>query len=182
MKPDAINDERPLAPAMLVLRCLASHAMKPTTKRIALAGFVLALAGSFVPQAMAGRELVRFPEKFEEGVHYATVERGSTREELYTSRAVIEAAKKGQALPSGTVITLVDFRDGKLFRYVVMEKRAGWGTEYPPAKRNGEWEFQTFNADRSVNVNDDVSRCFSCHRAQEKSDFVFTLDHMRSAQ
>jgi len=96
MKPDAINEEWSIAPAMLVLRCPGNHAMKPTTTRIVLAGFVFALAESFVPQAMAGRELVRFPEKFEQGVHYATVERGSTREELYTSRAAINAQKKGR--------------------------------------------------------------------------------------
>jgi len=30
-----------------------------------------------------------------------------------------------------------------------MEKRAGWGADYPPAKRNGEWEFQAFDARQS---------------------------------
>jgi hypothetical protein len=42
-------------------------------------------------------------------------------------------------MPSGTVITMEDYRDGKLFRYVVMEKSAGWGPDYPPksATANG---------------------------------------------
>jgi hypothetical protein len=99
----------------------------------------VALTATFPWQANAGRELVKFPENFADGVHYATVPRGNIRQELYTSRAAIEAVKNGQSIPSGTVITLVDFRDGKLFRYVVMEKRTGWGAEYAPELRNGEW-------------------------------------------
>jgi hypothetical protein len=76
---------------------------------------------------------------------------------------------------------MVDYRDGKLFRYVVMEKRTGWGAGYPPEKRNGEWEFQAFNADRTVNRSEDLGRCFACHRSKESQDFVFTYDRMKSA-
>ncbi|MTW19255.1 hypothetical protein GJ689_23955 [Rhodoplanes serenus] len=147
--------------------------------RTALAGLVLCgLAG----RATAGADLVAFPTDFAEGVRYATVERGSIREEIFTSRKVLEAARTGRPLPSGTVITLVDYRDGKLFRYVVMEKRTGWGADYPPEKRNGEWEFQAFNADGSVNSRETLDRCFGCHRGQALQDFVFTLDRMRSAR
>ena len=113
--------------------------------------------------------------------HYATVKRGNITEELFTSRAAVEAAKSDQPLPGGTVITLLDYRDGQLFRYVVMEKRAGWGADYPPEKRTGEWEFQAFNADKSVNRSENLDRCFACHKGQEKQDFVFTLDRMKSA-
>jgi hypothetical protein len=128
--------------------------------------------------ARAG-ELVQFPTEFAAGVHYATVNRGNIRQDLFTSRAAIDAVKAGQAFPSGTVITLVDSRDGKLFRYVVMEKRAGWGADHPPDKRNGEWEFQAFDADRSVNRSENVDRCFGCHKGQAQSDFVFTRDRMK---
>jgi hypothetical protein len=152
------------------------------------ATFVHAIAGTLMLaglstlawQAMAGGELVKFPESYPEGVHYATVNRRNITEELFTSRAAIEAVKKDQPLPSGTVITMEDYRDGKLFRYVVMEKRAGWGAEYPPEKRNGEWEFQAFNADKSVNRNQNLDRCFACHKGQAQQDFVFTLDRMKS--
>ena len=148
-----------------------------------LAGaLVLAVAAVLASPATADRTLVKFPENFAEDVRYAIVPRGNIRQEIFTSRAAIDAAKNGQPIPSGTVITLVDYRDGKLFRYVVMEKRAGWGADYPPEMRNGEWEFQAFNADRSVNENDNVSRCFSCHKGQARQDFVFTLDRMKSAQ
>jgi Cytochrome P460 len=160
----------------------------------------LAAAATLAGQVKAGGELVKFPEKYAEGVHYATVDRGNRRQEMFTSRAAIDAVKNGQPIPSGTVITLVDYlakldgrgnplRDascglikGEISRYVVMEKRTGWGAEYPPELRNGKWEFQAFNADRSVNQNENLNRCFSCHKLRERQDFVFTFDQMKSVK
>lgn len=136
---------------------------------------------SFCLNAFADGELVQFPASFEAGVHYATVNRGTIKQDLYTSRAAIEAVKAGRPFPSGTAITLVDTRDGKLFRYVVMEKRTGWGADYSPDKRNGEWEFQAFNADQSVNRNENLDRCFGSHKGQAQSDFVFTRERMKAA-
>jgi hypothetical protein len=101
-----------------------------------------ALLAALAWQALAAGDRVAFPEGYANGVRYATVKRGNITEELFTSRATIDAVKSGQPVPRGTVITMEDYRDGKLFRYVVMEKRAGWGAGYPPDKRNGEWEFQ----------------------------------------
>jgi hypothetical protein len=135
----------------------------------------------FAWQAWAAGDLVVFPETYRQAVHYGTVKRGNITEELFTNPAAIAAAKKGEPLPSGTVITMEDYRDGKLFRYVVMEKRTGWGTDYPPDKRNGEWEFQAFNADKTVNRNESLDRCFACHKGQAAQDFVFTLDRMKRA-
>jgi hypothetical protein len=98
-----------------------------------------------------------------------------------SSPAAIEAAKSGQPLPSGTVITMEDHRDGKLFRYVVMKKRTCWGADYRPDKRNGEWEFQAFNPDKTINRTENLDRCFDCHKGQATLDFVFTLEHMKRA-
>ncbi len=145
-------------------------------------GVALAIMLNIGCRALAGGDLVKFPENYAEGVHYATVKRGNLTEELFTTRAAIDAVKKGQPLPSGTVITMEDYRDEKLFRYVVMEKRTGWGAKYPPEKRNGEWEFQAFNADKSVTRGENLDRCLACHKGQAKQDFVFTLDRMRSAK
>jgi hypothetical protein len=156
--------------------------MKAITIKTGAAALVLAACAALAWQAKAGSELVQLPENFAEGVQYATVERGNIKEEIFTSRATIEAVKTGQPIPSGTAITMMDYRDGKLSRYVVMEKRTGWDAEYPPAKRNGEWEFQAFNADKSVNHNENLSRCFACHKGQAQQDFVFTADRMKNAK
>ncbi|PWC38791.1 cytochrome P460 family protein [Azospirillum sp. TSO22-1] len=156
--------------------------MKAKSIRAVAAALTLSVAATLTWDAKAGSELVTFPETYAEGVRYAVVNRGNLREEIFTSRAAIDAVKQGHPIPSGTVITLVDYRDGALYRYVVMEKRTGWGADYPPEKRNGEWEFQAFNADKSVNTNETLDRCFSCHKPRERQDFVHTFDQMKSAR
>jgi hypothetical protein len=149
--------------------------------RFTIFAVIAALAvSSMVIRAFASGDLVKCPENFESGVRYATVERGNIKEDIFTSREAVEAVKRGEPLPSGTVITLVDYRDGKLFRYVVMEKRSGWGAQYLEGKQNGEWEYQAFNADKSVNRSENLDRCFSCHKSQASNDFVFTLDRMKT--
>ena len=155
--------------------------MKATGRRVFAATVIVVLVAAVAWQVRAGGNLLQFPENYREGVHYATVNRGNGREELYTSRAAIEAAKTAQPFPSGTVITMEDYRNGRLHRYVVMEKRAGWGSEYPPDMRNGEWEYQAFNPDRAVNRDENLTRCFSCHKSRERQDFVWTLEQMRGA-
>jgi hypothetical protein len=105
--------------------------MKVGKARISATLLAFSVAGGLAWQADAGRELVKFPEGYADGVHYTTVNRGNIREELFTTGAAIEAVKNGQPIPSGTVITMEDYRDGKLFRYVVMEKHTGWGADHP---------------------------------------------------
>jgi hypothetical protein len=107
-------------------------------------------------QAMACGELVRFTENYAEGARYATVKRGQHQRRAVHKPRSDRRGEERQPIPSGTVITMEDYRDGKLFRYVVMEKRMGWGAEYLPEKRNGEWEFQAFNADKTVNRNENL--------------------------
>src|SRR5687768_9203790 len=132
----------------------------------ALAG---ACVGFVAADARAGAELVLFPENYASGVLYTTVDRADNKQyrELYaSSAAAIEAAKKGEPLPSGTVLTLVQyaakldaqgnpekdangrFIKDKLIGYTVMEKRTGWGAEYPDDVRNGDWEYRAFKADK----------------------------------
>jgi uncharacterized membrane protein len=156
--------------------------MKAMSIHTLAAAVALTVAATLTGQVRAGGELVKFPERYTEGVLYATVDRGNVKEKIFTSRAAIDAVKKGQPIPSGTVITLVDYRDGKLFRYVVMEKRTGLGAEYTPERRNGEWEYQAFTADKSVNDKEDLNRCFSCHKSKAHQDFVHTFDQMKSAK
>ena len=111
----------------------------------------------------------------------------------------IEAAKKGQPLPDGTVITLVQYAaklgtDGNpekdangrfiktnIIGYTVMEKRAGWGAEYREAQRNGDWEYQSFRADDTANPNANLTACFNCHKPQAGQDFVFSYQSMKTA-
>ena len=82
--------------------------MKAISTHTLATALVLAVAVTFAGQARAGGELVTFPDSYTAGVLYATVDRGNIKEEIFTSRAAIDAVKNGQPIPSGTVITLVD--------------------------------------------------------------------------
>jgi plastocyanin len=56
-----------------------------------------------------------------------------------------------------------------------MEKRSGWGAEYSPDMRNGEWEYQAFNAQGQPNPKANIKACFTCHLPHAKQDFVISL-------
>ena len=166
----------------------------------AIAGTAAALA--IAMQARAGGDKVAFPADHDKGVLYATVDRPDNKQyrELFAPRAAVEAAKKGQPLPSGTVLTLVQYAakldaqgnpekdaNGRFIKtniigYTVMEKRSGWGAEYPDNVRNGEWEYQAFKADKTPNTAANLSACFTCHKPLDAAkDFVFTYERLKSA-
>jgi len=165
----------------------------------AVAGAIatLAVAGA----VRAGAEKVAFPENYAQGVLYATVDRPDNKQyrELYGPRAALDAARKGESLPSGTVLTLVQYaakldaegnpeKDayGRFIKtnivgYTVMEKRTGWGDEYPETKRNGEWEYRAFRADKTPNTQANLDSCFNCHKPLDKQDFVFSYERLKTA-
>src|SRR5262245_51135771 len=144
----------------------------------------LACASALVAvTARAGGDKVAFPANF--GALYTTVDRADNKQfrELYVSPpGALAAAKAGQPLPSGTVLTLVQYAakldaqgnpekdaNGQFIKtnsigYTVMEKRTGWGTEYPDNVRNGEWEYQAFKADKTPNTAANLTACFNCHK------------------
>ena len=151
---------------------------------------------------LAGGDKVVFPENHAQGVLYATVDRPDNKQfrELYVNDpAALEAAKKGEPLPSGTVLTLVQYAakldsqgnpekdaNGRFIKtsnvvgVAVMEKRSGWGTEYPENIRNGEWEYQAFKPDKTVNTAANLTNCFNCHKPLDKQDYVFSYDRMKA--
>jgi Cytochrome P460 len=175
-------------------------------KRTSVLPIVTALVGAGVvalaSQVRAGGDLVKFPDSYDKGVLFTTVDRADNKQyrELYTTPAAVAAAKKGEPLPSGTVLTLVQyaakldaqgnpekdangrFIKGNLIAYTVMEKRAGWGKEYPDNVRNGEWEYQAFKADKTPNTAANLTGCFNCHKPLDaRQDFVFSYDKLKSA-
>ena len=149
--------------------------------------------------ATAGPDLIKFPSDYLKGTLYATVDRADVKQyrELYTQAAVVEAVRKGKPIPSGAVIVLVQWSveqddkgvpkkgaDGRFIKkdilaHTVMEKRTGWGTEYPDSLRNGEWEYSVFNAKMEFNPKANFKGCFECHKPHEKIDYVISLASLR---
>jgi len=153
----------------------------------------------FATHVRAGGDKIVFPDGFDKGVLYTTVDRADNKQyrELYTSQAAVDAAKKGEPMPDGTVVTLVQYKaklgaDGNpekdangrfiktnILAYTVMEKRAGWGAEYPDNIRNGEWEYQAFTPAKQPNPNAKLTACFECHKPlPSASDYLFTYGKM----
>jgi hypothetical protein len=73
------------------------------------------------------------------------------------------------------------FQKGDSVIHMVMEKRPGWGAEYGPDMRNGEWEYRAFTPDGKPNEKTDLKPCFTCHLPKASQEYVFSLDRMKSA-
>lgn len=130
--------------------------------------------------AVAETNRVRFPDALDQLIHYATVRRGNVTEHMLTTPEAIAAVKAGQPVPDGTPFVLADHRDGKIYRYFIMEKGANFGADYDERRRTGDWQFQWFWPDKSVNLDENTARCQSCHRSQASSDYLFTGDRIPS--
>lgn len=167
---------------------------------VAVAALVAIVVGLAVALVGAAGDKVSFPENYAKGVLYWVQDRPANKQvrEYYTSREAIEAARKGTPLPSGTVITVVQYNvqldaegnpvkdaNGRFIKtdirgYTAMEKRTGWGSEYAENIRNGEWEYQTFTANKTPNATADLNACFTCHKKQEKMDYVFSYENLKT--
>jgi len=160
-------------------------------KKTAVAAAMLGVAGA----AWAGPDLIKFPTDYLKGTKYQDVDRADVKQyrELYTQPEVIEAVRKGKPIPSGAVLTLVQWSveqdekgvpkkgpDGRFIKkdiinHTIMEKRTGWGTEYPDSLRNGEWEYAVYGPNMTFNPKANYKACFECHKPHEKQDYVISL-------
>jgi Cytochrome P460 len=122
-------------------------------------------------QAVAEGNRMIFPN-LDQLVHYTTVRRGN--------REAVEAVKAGQPIPNGSHVVLVDYREGEVFRYFVMQKGAGWGGDYDDRRRTGDWQFQWFKPDRTINMSENTARCQSCHQARSDNEYLYTFEPMKA--
>ncbi|XUY29136.1 hypothetical protein RMR21_018985 [Agrobacterium sp. rho-8.1] len=133
---------------------------------IALTGYGLVETKLSPGTALAAANTVTFPP-LEQLEHYTTVRRGITREHMLTSPAAIAALKAGRPVPTGTHMVLVDYQNDVLTRYLVGQK-IGDGAD--------QWEYQWFWPDGTVKADENVARCYSCHRSRQSEQFMFTFD------
>ncbi len=151
--------------------------------------------------ALAGQEKVAFP-LYQNHVLYTVLDQPDLKElrEAYINPEAFKVLQPGQPLPYGTILSLPTFKAlvdekgelvkdpngrlvrGRLDRVVVMEKRPGWGAEYPEELRNGEWEYARFLGDGSRDPKANIKGCFECHKPEAQRDFVFTLTELLRAR
>lgn len=131
---------------------------------IVLTGYFLADTEMSPTPALAAANSVTFPP-LEQLEHYTTVRRGITREHMLTNPDALAALKAGQPVPTGTHMVLVDYQSDVLTRYLVAQK-IGAGTD--------QWEYQWFWPDGTVKADENVARCYSCHRSRQSEQFMFT--------
>ena len=158
---------------------------------------LLAAAGVLFASAVnAGPELVRFPTNYKSTFTFVTTRDqhlgGNSIVDIYANQVAVDSATGDGPLASGSFMLMEAYRakvddngeplldenerfiKGEARGIVTMEKRAGWGTDYPPELRNGEWEYAIFTLEGEPRDRPTTS-CFECHKALEDIDFVYTM-------
>lgn len=157
-------------------------------------GLSLGCARSLSSQPTAPAGLIAFPSDYSKRfTHYATVDCPNSRvvRQMYANPEAIAAAKAGETLPSGAVITMETYAaqpdangrlvKGQLNHIWVREKRTGWGSE-AAEDRNGEWQYASFSpSSEPGRVASSATSCLGCHQQASAQDFVFTLPDLIAA-
>lgn len=117
---------------------------------------------------------------------------------LYANETAREGARKGGALPDGSVLIGEIYKavkdasgavvksslgrrvPGELAAIVVMERQPGWGDQYPEDSKLGGWEFEVFSP-AGENLGKDTAACRECHAPLGEMDFVFSYEHLAAA-
>ena len=163
----------------------------------------MAAAAATAAGVHAGTEEVALPADYQtDFVRYEVVDRLDRKKArfMYMNADAWAAAEPGQPLPDGTVVIMEDHDirlDGAgepvldsagrviptdvVTNVFIMEKRAGWGADYPDELRNGEWEYAWFGPD-GVRSFKPMTACFECHKAQDAEDYTFTAVKAVAAQ
>jgi cytochrome c553 len=173
-----------------------------STKAVGLAvGTIFGFGLTIGIGAQADATKVAFPSNYAEGIRWLIDDKEKEKQvrEVYAPPEAIEAARKDEAMPDGTVLTLVRYsvkldaqgsplkdENHRLIKNAilginVMQKGKGWGAEYPDTLRNGEWEYRAFKADNTPNDEAKLTACFECHKAQANQDFVYAYEKLKKA-
>lgn len=155
----------------------------------------LVLAGA----TSAGPERVDLPANYRDTMLlYNQIERPDRKPPqvrfMYANKEAASTARAGQPAPEGTVLIMEDRKvqldaagqpmrspDGRYLvtdeatNLFVQKKSAGWGDAYPPAQRNGDWEYAWFNPDGTRRANAKFEGCFACHQSRAGRDYTFTF-------
>ena len=170
-------------------------------RRVTALATVVGLFAAAVPAALAGPENVSFPADYKTTFKIIDTRDfhlgGNTVAVIYANQIAIDSAKKGGALASGSVFLMETYRakvdngapvlddKGRMIKDSInginmMERRTGWGKDYPAEWRNDEWEFATFTADGQRRTGN-LQPCFECHKPVGDAgfDYAYAVGIMR---
>jgi hypothetical protein len=154
--------------------------------RLVLALLALAVLHAFQGPVQADPNRIPFPQSYRtDFVPYAVRNRhdlGQVRH-LFANRIAVDAMREGVALPHGAVLVaeifLADslFEAGDMLFLAVMQSGPGWGDEHPQPIRNGDWNYAAFDPlTKRLDPDRPERACLECHKAAEKTDYVFSHD------
>lgn len=168
--------------------------------RIFAVGLALGMLASATLAADERR--ISFPANYKTDFHnYLSLDRVQNDDQiirLFANDAAIEAARKGEDLPYGSVLVgevykakkdedgnVIESSLGRRIRgefaaVAVMEKGKGWGEKFPETLRNGDWDFAIFSP-QGKRLDKDLNACRSCHAPLKNSQHLFSLEHLANA-
>lgn len=89
----------------------------------------------------------------------------------YVNKPAMEALKKEQELPEGSIIVKENYTpDKKLAAVTVMYKKAGYNPEA------GDYFWLKYAADGEIEAEGKASGCINCHRSAQGNDWLFNND------
>ncbi len=148
------------------------------------------------PLAHLVSKRMSFPSDFKAGFTYYTTINFAARKQVrryYANQAAVAAAKAGTPLPEGSVLLVEVYKaklgadkkpamgaDGfivadKLLVYTAMERRVGWGNDFPDMLRNGDWNYAVFKGDKTLRPGVNQATCLACHKPFVNDSYVFSL-------
>ena len=153
------------------------------------------------PPAQFIAKRVSLPSDLSGFTHYMTFNHKGRKQlrKVYANRIALDAARAGRDLPDGSILVVEAFKakmgpdkkpvigsDGFYVAasragYTAMERRAGWGDDFHPAIRNGNWHYGVYKPDGSPRPNINQATCLACHLPHAKDSYVFSMKELRAA-
>ncbi|MCF8129027.1 MAG: cytochrome P460 family protein [Deltaproteobacteria bacterium] len=89
---------------------------------------------------------------------------------LYANKMAIEAARKGEPMPSGAILVKENYGKDKktLVAITPMYKVLGYNPE------NGDWFWAKYEANGTIAAEGMVDSCIQCHLSAKQNDYIFT--------
>lgn len=115
---------------------------------------------------------------------------GKTLTRRLANSLAIDAIVSGSRMPAGAVLMQAFHQlrqnpdgspaAGDINGYSTMTQLTSAASDIPDLLRNGAWSYGLFAADRTPRPGINQAPCLACHASRQDSDYIFTVDALRS--